>query len=218
MPLGGGTWKAAAKIALLTEASVLGWVVLCGVSSDFEKMFNRLSVDVAASVAHYCGLSDDLVQLLVKPVSNAAFVWRLPYNGVPRQHTNERGLPQGLAGSVLLAGLAIAPLLWKIDRALQHHDELAMVAYVDDKNVITGDMGALARVLEIMCEFEEALHLRLSKTKTRIWSSNPQIPINTGFEQTNVLDALGVQWPVNRFAKPIHTKELEGFKRRRGGS
>ena len=208
----GGAWKAAAKIALLTELSVLGWVVLCGVSSDFEKMFNRMSVNVAANVAHYCGLSDSLIRLLIKPVSEAAFVWRLPYNGVPRQHMNERGLPQGLAGSVMLAELTIAPLLWKIERALQHHEELEMVAYVDDINVTTGDVGALSRVLDIMCEYEDSLHLRLSRTKTKIWSSLPHIPIHTPFEQTNVLDALGAQWPIQKASKPVHTKELERIK------
>ena len=74
-------------------------------------MFNMLLFVVSAKVAEYCGLFRRPTDLLTKPVAHATFAWRLPCNGLARQHTSEGRLPQGLAGSVLMAKLAIAPLL-----------------------------------------------------------------------------------------------------------
>ena len=180
-------------------------------------MFNMMSVDVAEKVAEYCGLRKHLRDLLVKPITHAAFAWRLPHNGVPIQHLNERGLPQGLAGSVLMAELNIAPALWKIQRALGHDDNLSIVAYVDDMNIIIGSEHAHHRVLQLLREHEASFQLKLSRTKTKVWSTKNNEDEAAPFPSTRILKAPGAEWPIDKRAAPDFKKKsarIEEVERR----
>ena len=119
-----------------------------------------------------------------------------------------RGLPQGMAGSVLLAELAIAPLMWRL-RSLPN---LSAIAYVDDLNLIALSREELFRAITILREFEQHFALSLSEVKTKVWVTNPAAaPVlarESGFQATSVLDALGAQWKLNRTAVPTYPKEL----------
>ena len=209
---------AIAKIAYRTEVSLLGLQPVFSISVDFAKMFNNLSPVVGGAVARYMGLSDHLVSLLVAPLANVTQSWRLPFNGLPQFTQPDRGLPQGMSGSVVLAECSISPVIWRVHHALteaQRHASL-MVAYVDDLNFMMGDEPSLRRTIEILVEFERDFGLSLAPHKTKIWSSDPRasrrIADTYGFETTLVLDALGGQWKVASGASPEYVKETQRIR------
>ena len=109
----GGAIVAASRIALRTELTLLSKIPTCAVTSDFAKMFNSISVDVAEAVAGYMGLGRGILDMLTLPIRIASFSWKLPFGAKPVETVNERGLPQGMAGSAQLAECCIAPLLWR---------------------------------------------------------------------------------------------------------
>ena len=103
----GGAIVAASKIALRTELTLLRAIPTCAVVSDFAKMFNSMSVEVATESARYMGLGERMCEMLALPLKVSSFVWKLPFGAKPVEFSNERGLPQGMAGSVLLAECSI---------------------------------------------------------------------------------------------------------------
>ena len=206
-----GSWLLLLALrARRTELAYLGLQPAAGVSIDFEKMFNRLSPHVAAASAVFMGLSPECAHDLLCPLVFSKGVWRLPHNAWPRTFTNSRGLPQGMASSVLMSELAIAPLLWKI----WHHfgERITTIAYVDDLNFLGSEVSSVERVVDVLREFFEHFKLSLSDLKSKVWSSRegqlPRMKRVTGFGTTKVLDALGGQWAVCRGAKPDFTKEI----------
>ena len=136
------TKAACAKIAWASAS--LGLCVLWGLSVDFAKMFNTLSPHAAAAVARIMGLSMHNVRDLTLPILKARGVWRLPGNFPPEVFMNTRGLPQGMAPSVLLAELAFSPLLWRLS---WRDPSLNMWSYVDDLNVASNSMHGLLDAL-----------------------------------------------------------------------
>ena len=114
----GGVLMACAKIAWLSEVSLLGLCTLWGVSVDFSKMFNMLSADVAVQAGMYMGLSQELARTLVFPIIQATGVWSLPFGAAPIPCPAARGLPQGMSTSVLLSELATSPLTLENDMCL----------------------------------------------------------------------------------------------------
>ena len=58
--------------------------------------------------------------------------------------------------------------------------------------------------------------LDLATDKTKIWAtekaSADRVADRFGLTTTNVLSALGAQWPVNKEAKPTFSKELERIR------
>ena len=130
----GGILVALSGIALATELSLIGVRDYFGISVDFEKMFNMLSALVASEVAAFMGLSFPSIMDLLAPVACAVGTWKLPLSAAPTPFATSRGLPQGMATSVLLAELAITPLLWRITRSLP---DVKVCAYVDDLNLYT---------------------------------------------------------------------------------
>ena len=127
----------------------------------------------------------------------------------PKIFRNTRGLPQGMATSVLLSELAIAPLLWRVGTCWPM---VTICAYVDDLNFASSSREQLLGTVQFLRQFEADFALSLSLWQnTRVWSSNPRekqvIEAATGFQHTNVLDALGGQWALNRSASPTHPRE-----------
>ena len=104
-----GAFAAASYLAVRVELSLEKFVPTYAVSCDFAKMFNMMSCGVACKSAEYMGLDPYLIDLIQRPLRAASFVWRLPFSGLPTIMQHQRGLPQGMASSVLLAECAIAP-------------------------------------------------------------------------------------------------------------
>ena len=114
----GGIVYALAKVAVATESALVGSRYVVAVASDFSKMFNMMSTQVAELAAGYMGLSPELLHFLVEPLRLSSYSWKLPFAAKPMEHTHDRGLPQGMAGSVMLAEICIAPLLWRCQTVL----------------------------------------------------------------------------------------------------
>ena len=115
-----------------------------------------LSWEVAAETCRVMGLCPNLIELLVKPLRAASYTWKLPFGAVSKCMHHQRGLPQGMASSVLLAEIAISPLLWKVDLALRGRD-VEIIAYVDDLNFITTSESDLRRIVDLLGEFSHPL-------------------------------------------------------------
>ena len=124
-----GALYVASKIAWRTEQSWAGLVPTFAIACDFTKMFNMMSVDVATLSAKMMGLSDSLADLLALPLKVCAFAWKLPFCAI--ETTPSRGLPQGMAGSVLLAECTISALVWKCHALMRQDPNQLIVAYVD---------------------------------------------------------------------------------------
>ena len=104
-------------------------------------MFNSLSPHVAAAVARCMGLDLDNIRDLALPILRARGVWRLPSNCEREVFVNSRGLPQGMASTVLLAEVAISPLLWRLSL---HDPTLSIMwSYVDDLNLCADSIPKL---------------------------------------------------------------------------
>ena len=204
-----GVLEACAILAWVTETSFLGIRECWCLSVDFTKMFNMLSADVAVRVGTYMGLPESFVPWLLLPIANATGVWRLPFNAAPWPFCSTRGLPQGMAVSVLLEELEVSPLLWRVGRGVPG---VTVVAYVDDLNLLAPTRSDLIRVTELLHEFKDDFSLSLSVAKTRVWASHStrahDLQRDTGFQATNVLDALGGQWQVSRGPQPTHDREV----------
>ena len=182
----GGVLAAVASIAWRTELAYLGLQPATGVSIDFEKMFNRLSPHVAAASAVFMGLSSQFAHDLLCPLVFSKGVWRLPHNAWPRTFTNSRGLPQGMASSVLMSELAIAPLPRKIWH--RFGERVTTIAYVDDLNFLGSEVSSVERVVDVLREFSGDFRLSLSDLKSKVWSSR--------------------EWAVCKGAKPEFSKEI----------
>ena len=130
----GGVLHACSNLAWATECASLGLQEVWGLSVDFAKMFNTLSPHIAFIVARTMGLSTNNVRDLALPIINACGVWRLPANYPPEMFASSRGLPQGMASSVLLAELETCPVLWRLTR---HDPTMQVWSYADDLNLAT---------------------------------------------------------------------------------
>ena len=205
----GGILVALSGIAFATELSLIGAKNLFGIAVDFEKMFNMLSGLVASEVAAFMGLSFPSIMDLLAPVACAIGTWKLPLSAAPTPFATPRGLPQGMATSVLLAELAITPLLWRITRSLP---DVIVCAYVDDLNMHTGNKEHLVRVVALLRDFENHFSLSLAQAKTKVWATDvkthEELANGTGFPVERSICALGGEWPTNPAAKLSHTKEL----------
>ena len=212
----GGAVLATCRLAWATELSWVGVRTFFAVSCDFSKMFNKMSVDIATDSAKFMGLSDHLASVLAKPIEGSAYAWKLPYDAKPIEVRHERGLPQGLAGSVLLAECMIAPLLWKCHHLLKWHAYASMIAYVDDLNFILPSIDLLARVIELIMQYRDHFFLDLSLAKSVLWATQLDSisPLSTHHEipTAKTLMALGAEWPTTKGADPVYAKETARYE------
>ena len=145
-------------------------------------------------------------------ILHARGVWRLPRNFPPEVFANTRGLPQGMASSVLFAELAISPLLWR----LRWHDPtLQLWSYVDDLNVASDSMTKLTDALAYIREFEHDFHLSIANHKTTSWTNCPRdkqmLEEAVGFDVHERFSALGGDWMLTKSSKPDHSRETKRF-------
>ena len=208
----GGTFVGCSRVALMTELAQGGYKDIYAVTVDFAKMFNMLSWEVAAEACRVMGLCPTLIELLVKPLRAASYTWKLPFGAVSECMHQQRGLPQGMASSVLLAEIAISPLLRKIELAMKGRD-LDIIAYVDDLNFITTTEGDLLRIVQLIGEYSRHFALDLAREKTKVWATKPEsarrIAAQCGLAATQILSALGADWPTSKDVDPTYAKENE---------
>ena len=205
----GGVLVAVSRMAWDTETSLVGCRTLWGVSLDFEKMFNMLSGLVSAEVARYMGLSFVNIMDLIAPLLCAIGVWSLPMSAAPSLFATPRGLPQGMASSVLLAELAIALVLWRVARSLP---DVTICAYVDDLNFVATSREHLLSVVRFVREFSDHFSLSLSQAKTKLWATERDHMTSYRTILALLLRSLCLLWGVNGLpiqgAKPTFAKEL----------
>ena len=189
--LSGGVVLACSRIAWTTECAQVGLSKIWGLSIDFAKMFNSLSPHVAAAVAGCMGLALDNIRDLALPILRAKGVWRLPKNCEPEVFVNSRGLPQGMASSVLLAEVAISPLLWRLSL---HDSTLSMWSYVDDLNLCADSVPKLLEAWAYIQEFAVDFCLSIATHKCSVWinskSQREEVHRETGLEVTDSFLAL----------------------------
>ena len=121
----------------------------------------------------------------------------------PEIFNNTRGLPQGMASSVLLAKLAICPLLWRLSL---RDPNLSMQSYVDDLNVASSAMHGLLDALSYIRAFADDFKLSMADHKTTAWTNSRRdkqvLAEATGFEVEDHFSALGGDWMLTKAAKP----------------
>ena len=216
-----GALHAAAKIAWRTEQSWANLQPTYAIACDFTKMFNKLSMKVATQAAEAMGLSHTLADILTRPLRISAFSWKLPFGAKAIEEKPQRGIPQGMGGSVAMAELIISALLWKCQMIMNSDPNPLTVAYVDDVNLFLADPDILRRVVRTVCEFAQDLVLNLSLEKTNLVGSDQATLKIQGREfgvtAAATLHALGAEWPTHSSAKPTYAKEesrMDEFERR----
>ena len=205
----GGILNSVMNIACWTELALNKTINIYAVSLDLSMMFNMLSPMVSANLAQAAGLSSRTTRMLTWPILSSSSVWRLPAN-VPNPSVQaERGLPQGMASSVLFAELNVACLVHKLQACVQ----CSTVVYVDDISVITSSLGDLRSALLIVLHFVRTFRLNLSLLKSALWGTNPQelLQVQKEFDikVATTLEAFGATWQVNQKERPSTVKEEE---------
>ena len=173
-------------------------------------MFNSLSPHVAAAVARCMGLSLDNIRDLTLQILRARGVWRLPSNCEPEVIVNSRGLLQGMASSVLLAEVAISPLLWRLSL---HDPTLSMWSYVDDLNLCADSIPKLLEAWAYIQEFALDFSVSIARHKCSVWTNSKrqrmEVQQETGLQVTDSFQALGGEWALTRSAKLTYPKEMK---------
>ena len=88
---------------------------------------------------------------------------------MPGVFCDTRGLPQRVASNVLLAELAIAPLLWRLTR---HDWKFLVWSYLDDINLMAASPDKLVEAAHLFGELESDFSLCLSAHKASILTND----------------------------------------------
>ena len=203
----GGIVKALASLGGFAEQVLARRMQVWAIAIDFQKLYNTLAPTIAAQVAQHMGMSAELSNALVGPIVASKGFWRLPQNACTSVWENQRGVPQGMATSVMMAELCISVLLWKL-RACA---EVVCLTYVDDVNILAATRETLVSALHIPWDFVGDFNLKLSLLKTRIWGSDKkatkQLAEVWGVKTADSLQALGAEWPLRCSAERTFDKE-----------
>ena len=196
----GGISRALACLAVWTESVILKASPVFAISVDLSLMFNMLSVHVSEGLAQVAGLSQQACSILSWPILSTDAVWRLPGDIVVPRSTATRGLPQGLATSVLYAELNIACLIRKLHVCCTCHT----IAYVDDLHIVTADLQQLVKCVAILMDFVRVFRLCLSSLKSALWGTFPlslqSLSAQTSIAVVDSLEALGATWNLTKKA------------------
>ena len=203
----GGILHSVTSMAFWTECVLNNVRPIYAFSLDLSMMFNMLSPTIAGKLAEAAGLNEGVVNLLTWPLIASKSVWRLPHNMTNPSMTAERGLPQGLATSVLLAEVIVSALVHKLHMCAH----CATIVYVDDINVITHTLDAARRCLEVVLDFVHSLHLSLSIAKSALWGTDQdgleQLKSFSGIKPTSHLEAFGASWQLREGRGYVYRKE-----------
>ena len=198
----GGVCMAVDALNVYAEAVLHGAATLWGVSVDFAKLFNSICPRVAVEAAKILGLADQDAEELMLPFENGCGFWRLPHNTTAPPARHPRGLPQGLASSVLLNEVFLSVFLRRLHRCV----DIDSVCYVDDITLVATRKNQLLLALELLTQFANDFCLVVSQEKTQIWGSDRtqlrEIARDTGLAYTETLEALGAEWALHDGAEP----------------
>ena len=213
----GGAQRAAGIMNIYSERVLAKCGPLWCVSLDLAKMFNRLSITVAKTIATYMGLSQQCADQMAMIIEDCKGVWRLPFNSVAATFRRSKGIPQGMATSVAMAELAVASFLWRLHAIVP----VITVVYVDDINVIATDREHFQRALALILEWVSDFQLDLARNKSCLWGTDPrslsEISELCGIPVKDTVTTLGMQWPLSPSAAPtydIERSRLDNAKNR----
>ena len=203
----GGILHALTEMACWTECVLNRLTPIYAFSLDLSMMFNMLSATISGSLARVAGLDDSTVCALVWPLLASKSVWKLPRNVVNQLLSSQRGLPQGMATSVLLAELNIACLVRKLHACAV----CTTIVYVDDINVIAFSLWEVKKCLDIVMDFIHAFRLSLSRMKSSLWGTDwvglQELEATYGIKPVHTLEALGATWQLKPIKGVVYHKE-----------
>ena len=204
-----GAVAAVGQLNTVAESVLHGTREVWAFTADFAKLYNTLSPEVAAKAAEVFGLNLQSTPWLIEPLLVARGCWRLPKDSVSPFRSHQRGLPQGLASSVVLSELIVALFLWRTHNIVS----ITTICYVDDLTVVAESRQNLEKAYDLLIDFTRHLSISLAATKTKLWGSYPtqleEIANRRGIQHTHVLCALGLQWPLRFGVSPTYPKELK---------
>ena len=196
----GGVCMAVDALNVYAEAVLHGAASLWGVTVDFAKLFNSICPGVAVEAAKILGLAEQDAKELMLPFDNGCGFWKLPNNATAPPAHHPRGLPQGLASSVLLSEVFLSVFLRRLHRCV----DIDSVCYVTQKD-------QLLKALDLLIQFASDFCLVVSQEKTCTWGSERaqlrEIARETGFAYTEMLEALGAEWALHDVVEPQYKKE-----------
>ena len=208
----GGAHKAMQRLNMYAERVMRRQEGIFALTIDFTKLYNMLCPDIAKRIASIMGLSDQSMPMLVEPLKKTRGMWRLYANAVVPVVKHERGLPQGMASSVILAEICLAPLIWKLHRCCR----VDTICYVDDLTMVTDTSSMLKKVIGILLRYVADLSLVISKEKSGLWGSNmielESIACEQGFTVTKTLEAMGMTWVLHSDGEATYSKERKRIK------
>ena len=203
-----GALEAVGQLNAAAEAVLHGTEEIWAFTADFSKLYNTLSSEVAETVVSVFGLDINSAPWLTTPLRIAKGCWRMPSDSVVPFRRHERGLPQGVATSVALSELFVAMYLWRLTSIVR----VKTICYVDDLSVIASSRRDIALAFDLLKEFTKHFNLSLAATKTKFWGTYPtqvrELALSKGAQQTDILDALGLQWPLHAGVKAPFPKEI----------
>ena len=157
-----------------------------------RNLFHSICPSVAIEAARILGLSQEDAAGLAKPFDLGCGFWRLPNNAVSPPSHHSRGLPQGLASSVLLSEVFLSVFLRKLHRCC----DIDSVCYVDDLTLVATKRAELEKALVLLGEFARDFCLVTSPEKTRLWRSE--------IEQ---LTQIAAEWVLHEIDESSYAKE-----------
>ena len=209
----GGVLHAVMQMAYWTEVVLNSVTPVYAFSLDLSMMFNMLSTNVSGLIAKAAGLDEDTIRSLTWPLRCSKSIWKLPSNVVNPVVASERGLPQGMASSVLLAELNVACLVKKLHACLPR----VTIVYVDDINVIAFSLADARKSLEIVVDFVRTFRLSLSLMKSALWGNDwaglRALEATYGISPVHSLEALGATWQLTPRHKMEYIKEDARIRR-----
>ena len=209
----GGILASVTSLAFWAECTLNATVPVYAFSLDLSMMFNMMSPTISGRLARVAGLGEETVKMLTWPLVGTRAVWRLPSNVLNQTTVAERGLPQGMASSVLLAELNVACLVRKLHCAVECHT----IVYVDDINVVTHSLPNLQRCLDVVLDFIAVFRLSLSIMKSALWGTDHHglkcLESTHGIKPVHVVEAFGATWQLKRGESVVFKKEEERISR-----
>ena len=119
----------------------------------------------------------------------------------------ERGLPQGLASSVILSELFLSVLLRRLHACV----DIDSVCYMDDLTLVADTQEKLVDAMRILWDFSFDFSLDISGDKSFLWGSRPDrlqvIAAQWGIGVRDSLCALGMEWAISKHVTPEYAKE-----------
>ena len=144
-----GALEAVCQLKPAAEAVLHGSEEIWAFTADFSKLYNTLSCDVAGRAASLFGLNIASAPWQVNPLRFVRGCWRMPGDAVVPFRQHERGLPQGVATSVVLSELCVAMYLWRLNCILK----VRTICYVDDVSVTATSRQDIEAAFDLLVEF-----------------------------------------------------------------